>query len=454
MNRLTTALAASLLALAALAHGAAAAAANTDDHAAGAAAGDSHDHAGHPEAESAGHDAGPAEGNDADPGHEHEKGHGHDEAEAASPGHDGDDDHAHAEAQGDHELVLSDSVRREFGLSLRRAEAGTLSVTRRVTGEVIYNPERYAHAVPRAPGVARSVAVRVGDRVEAGQTLAVLDSRELAEARSRYLAAVSREDIARTNYRREADLWERKVNSERDYLEAKQALAEARVERRLTEHQLHALGLAEEEIRSLPERNEAALTRYEMAAPIDGVVVERHVVPGEVLRADGDQPPFVIADLSTVWVNLTIYPKDLPSIRAGQAVTVRMAEGIPPARGRIDYVAPALEEATRTATARVVLPNPEGRWKPGLFVTAEVAVAEDRAGVVVPRNAVQTLEGRTVVFVEHEGRLEPRPVRLGANDADSVAVVAGLEPGERYVAENAFTLKAELAKESFGGHSH
>jgi cobalt-zinc-cadmium efflux system membrane fusion protein len=296
--------------------------------------------------------------------------------------------------------------------------------------------------------------VRIGDRVEAGQTLATLDSRELAEARGRYLASLSREEIARANYQREADLWKRKVSSEREFLEAKQALAEARVERRLAGHLLHALGLTEEETRTLPERNEAAMTRYEMHAPIDGVVVERHVVPGEVLREDAGDPPFVVADLSTVWVNLTVYAKDLPVIHPGQAVRVHVAGGVPPADGRIDYVAPALEEATRTATARVVLPNPDGLWKPGLFVTAEVAVKQTRADVVVPRGAVQRLEGRDVVFVEHDGRFEPRPVELGARDTHRVAVLAGLRPGERYVAENAFTLKAELSKEGFGGHSH
>lgn len=422
-----------------------------------------HDHAhdqGQPREGSGDHDHEAGEGHGPDDGHGHEEhddhapgeSGGHGETQGATDEHGHEGEHGHADE--DHSLRLDEAVLREFGITLRSATSGTLSVTKRLTGEVVYNPDRYAHALPRAAGVARSVAVRIGERVEAGETLAVLDSRELAEARGRYLAAHSREQIAATNYRRESDLWERQVNSERDFLEAKQALSEARVERRLAEHQLHALGLSEKEIGSLPERDETTLTRYEMAAPIDGVVVERHAVPGEVLNQDASQPPFVIADLSTVWVHLTVYPKDLSSIRVGQKVRIRMAGALPAAEGRIDYIAPALEQATRTATARVVLDNPDGLWKPGLFVTAEVAVADDAAAVVVPRGAVQTVEGRDVVFVAHGGSIEPRPVQLGAGDAEHVAIRGGLGPGERYVAENAFSLKAELAKESFGGHSH
>ena len=165
--------------------------------------------------------------------------------------------------------------------------------------------------------------------------------------------------------------------------------------------------------------------------------------------------PLFIADLSDVWIVLTVYQKDLAAIKPGQRAHIVATHDLAEATGTIEYVSPILDPHTRTTTARVVMPN-AGAWRPGLFVTARVVVERISAGVVVPKTAVQTMDGEQVVFVETSDGFAVRHVRSGRSDAESVEILDGLEPGERYVARGGFVLKAELGKASFehAGHAH
>ena len=164
---------------------------------------------------------------------------------------------------------------------------------------------------------------------------------------------------------------------------------------------------------------------------------------------------FVVADLSYVWADLTIYQKDLPRIRVGQKAIISASPAPVTAVGTISYISPVVEEATRTAIARVVLPNPDYQWLPGMFITAKVITDRLNASVVVPKTAIETFENQTVVFVKTPEGFVPRPVILGRENDSNVEIVAGLEPGEEYVKKGGFTLKAELMKEAFGGgHGH
>ena len=362
----------------------------------------------------------------------------------------------HAEAQGhDPEGVvrLSDEEIEEFGIEIRTAGPGRILLHVDLPGEVTVNADRLGHVVPRVPGIVREVRKTLGDTVRTGEVMAVLVSRELADAKSAYLAARERLELALANFRREQGLWAKKITSEQEYLEAKQKLAEVRIELRSAEQKLHALGFSEAFLEKLPEHSDVDFTRYEIRAPFDGTVIEKHITTGEVLNAEAEA--FVVADLSTVWVDLSVYQKDLPFVQIGQKAVVSAGPGLAEAQGIISYLGPIVGEKTRTAPARVVLPNPDGRWKPGLFVNARVAVKEEEAEIVVPKTAVQTMDGRPVIFVRTEQGFKPRPVSLGRSNDTNVAVVSGLGSGERYAAEGAFTLKAELAKEAFaGGDGH
>ena len=377
----------------------------------------------------------------------------------AAPGAHEEEKHEEGEHEehGEHEeeqvVRLDASEMKEFGIEVKTAGPGTLQIYVSLPGEVKVNADRLAHIVPRVAGVVREVNKNLGDDVRKGEVLAVLESRELADAKSAYLAARERVALAKSIFNREEELWKKKITSEREYLEAKRTLAEAEIELRSAEQKLHALGLTERHLAALPGHPYAEFTRYEMTAPFDGTVIEKHISLGEALK--DEDVAFVVADLGTVWVDLSVYQKDLPYVREGQEVTISTAHGVPDAEGRISYVGPVVGEETRTALARVVLPNREGLWRPGLFVTGKVAVDSIEVPVVVSKSAVQTIENRPVVFVETEEGFEPRIVETGRSDSRNVEVLSGLDAGTRYVARGAFTLKAQLAKGTFeAGHSH
>lgn len=192
------------------------------------------------------------------------------------------------------------------------------------------------------------------------------------------------------------------------------------------------------------------LASFELKAAFDGVVIDRHVVPGEAVSRD--TPAFIVADLSTVWIDVHVYQSALNDLRPGQPVRIVGPGGAPSAEGQVSYVAPVVEQATRTASARVVLPNPDGAWRPGLFVNVTVFTPVD-APVVVASEAVHRLEDRTVVFVVEGERLEPRPVTIGRSGRTTVAITAGVAAGDRYAEAGSFLVKAELAKGE-AGHDH
>jgi cobalt-zinc-cadmium efflux system membrane fusion protein len=294
----------------------------------------------------------------------------------------------------------------------------------------------------------------LGDRVEAGELLAELESKELAETKAECLAAKERLKLAEANLDREERLRAKKISTEKEHLEARQEKAKAEIELNLAEQRLRALGVSKKDVDALDKADEDKLTCYELRAPFASVVIQKHITLGEKLS--GEHTPFVIADLSKVWVNLTVYQKDLGSIRIGHEAVISFGHGIPEARGKIDYISPMVEEATRTATARVILANTEGRIRPGLFVTSRLVLEKISAPVVVPRSAVLDVDGLETVFVRHGDHFEVCHVKLGRTDRTRVEILHGLNNGDTYVSSGAFALKAELGKKSFGagGHGH
>ena len=188
-----------------------------------------------------------------------------------------------------------------------------------------------------------------------------------------------------------------------------------------------------------------SLTVYELKAPIGGTIIERQISLGEY--ASEQKPAFVVADLSTIWVDLSIYRQDLRRVRISDRVLIDPDDGRGEINGTISYMAPIGSSETQTALARVVLQNPDGRLRPGLFVTARLILAARNVAVAVRQSAIQTLENRTIVFVREDGdKIEARPVELGDSDPGFVEIRAGLSAGERYVAENSFVVKAEMGK--------
>lgn len=210
----------------------------------------------------------------------------------------------------------------------------------------------------------------------------------------------------------------------------------------------------EGEILAIMESNES-LTEYQIKSLIDGTIIEKHITRGEIVEADNNRHGFVVADLSEVWVYLNLYQKDLPSVRKGQKVIISVGPGLEEVEGNINYISPLINETTRTATARVVLSNSKGIWKPGLFVTGAIITDEFMAELVVPKTAIETIENKPCIFVQSEDGFEPRYITLGRKNQTLVEVLNGLNKGEKYVTKGGFTLKAELQKEMFGDdHGH
>jgi membrane fusion protein, heavy metal efflux system len=194
-----------------------------------------------------------------------------------------------------------------------------------------------------------------------------------------------------------------------------------------------------------------SLTVYELKAPIAGTIIDRQLALGE--HVGEQKPAFVIADLSTVWVDLSIYRRDLKRVAVGASISIDPEDGGPPVDSKVSYLSPVGNSDTQSGLARAIVSNEGRRLKPGLFVTARVLMGEKPVGVAVKSSALQTHENRTVVFVRNGDAFEPRDIEIGERDAALVEVTFGLLEGDVYAAKNSFVIKAELGKGS-ATHEH
>jgi len=252
-------------------------------------------------------------------------------------------------------------------------------------------------------------------------------------------------------FEREKKLWEKKITAEQDYLNAKRDLADAQIELRSAQQKLHALGFSHEYLETLPNQPDESFIVYEVVTPIAGTIIEKHLALGEVLKDDSE--PFVVANLSNVWVKVNVHQKDLPTVRSGQRAVIKTEHN--QGEGVVSYVSSVLEENTRTALARIVLPNEDGQWRPGTFATASIYADAADCNVIVPKDAIVAMEDKSFVFITKEDGFAPQEIELGKINGEFAEVVSGLEVGQTYVAKGAFTLKSELTKSNedpCGGH--
>ncbi|MEQ6884485.1 efflux RND transporter periplasmic adaptor subunit [Salicola sp. Rm-C-2C1-2] len=400
--------------------------------------------------------------------------HGHEEPAEGEKEHDGQDhsgqkeekdhgDHesaseeSHEGEKGGQELALSDAVIREFGLEVREAGPGSLSIRREFPGEVVFDEGLITHVTARVSGRAEKLLKQSGEQVSEGEVLAVLSSRELARVRSQFLSAKASLELARATFQRKQRLANDQIASEAELQESRQALSEAQVKVELVRRELRTLGMTPEGIEALDLESNASLARYELTAPADGTIIERHLTRGERVSANaaGDSS-FVIASREQVWGQLSIFPQSIDDVSPGQSVTVQATDSNASAISAITYVTPLMQETTRSARGRVVLENASGQWYPGQFITGNVTVETVDADVVVPQTAVQTMDGGPRVFVRTDHGFRAHPVKLGRKADGKVEILQGLSAGERYAAVNTFTLKAEFDREQLkhAGHSH
>lgn len=343
-------------------------------------------------------------------------------------------------AQVEARVAMSDEQVEASRVEVLTAGPARIRKLLQLIGEVRFDEDRTVHVVPRLAGIVRSVPVNAGDRVKKGQLLAVISSQAVADQRAELLAAQKRLALARATFEREKSLWEERISAEQDYQQARTALHEAEIAEQNARQKLASLG---------GQKDRGDLTRYELRSPIDGVVIEKHAALGEAVREDATV--FVVSDLSTVWAEMTVYARDLNVVKVGQKATVRAAAFDSASSGTVFYVGALVGEQTRAAKARIVLPNPEGIWRPGLPVNVELVAGEVDVPVAVSQEALQTVRDWSVVFGRYGDAFEARPIEVGRSDGTLVEVVEGLSAGERYAARNSFLIKAELGK---AGASH
>lgn len=289
----------------------------------------------------------------------------------------GGDEHGHGGKGHDEHgeegaISLSPETLKSAKIEIAEAGPATLHTKLRVNGRISPVSSNVAHITSRFPGIVKDVRKDVGDRVKAGEVLAVIESNQNLQA-------------------------------------------------------------------------------FEVRTLKAGLVTDRHATIGEF--AGEGTALFVIVDLSELWADFTIFQRDVPKIREGQAITINADGGNPPIKTTLHFISALVDETTQSRVARAVLANPPAYLAPGAFITGEIATGEYPVPLAVTYDAIQTIEGKSVVFIQEHEKFEAREITVGRSDGELVEVLTGLKPGASYAAKNTFLLKAELGK-SEAGHDH
>ncbi len=385
--------------------------------------------------------------------------HGHQEAgheEKGEAGHEEEGEAGHEEGA----VRLDPAAASAAGIVTAAVALRALLPELQTTGQVDFDENRLAHVGPRTEGRIAEVRADLGAKLKAGDIVAVLDSVELGRARATYLSARAVRGVADATLAREEALAAEKISSVAEVLAARAGQQQAQVQEFAAAETLRVLGLSPKEIGGLEFGSETP-GRLPLRAPFDGTLVERHLQRGEFVTPTDTL--FTVADLSSLWVWVDIYERDLAQVHLGDGATVEAAGW--PGRawsGTVTYLRDTVDPDTRTVRARIEVANPDGALRPQMFVTVRLTDPHhedaDAATEVlaVPTSALQRREGGTVVYVEGKpGHFEERRVELGHVSAGFAEVLGGVVAGEQVVIAGAFVLKTEASRESLGGgHQH
>jgi len=357
-------------------------------------------------------------------------------------------------------VTLTAAAISEAGIATWQVKPVDLEHLLVLTGSVGHDENRLLQVASNVRGRVAAIPVDLGAWVRKGDPILEIESVELGRAREEFVKELSELSVSARAYERARTLVQAKAISagefqtrEGDYLTKRAAVEVA-------ERALHLYGDSEQDVARLrarvasdsPGAADSEAPRLVLRAPFDGRVVDRKVTPGALVEAL--QPLMILANLSNVWVFLQAYEKDLALLHNGLPVTIR-TEAYPQEsfKGRIDFVGSTLDTTTRTVRVRATVGNPKEKLKPGMFVKAHVDVpkpaAEAKAILVVPQSALQTLEGRTTLFVEVEpGVFERQFVEVGHSFEGFTEILAGVKAGDVVVTEGSFVMKSEFAKSS------
>jgi cobalt-zinc-cadmium efflux system membrane fusion protein len=341
-------------------------------------------------------------------------------------------------------VPLSHDAVERAGIVVTPVTIGTSGTEVRLPGVVEPNAYRQVVVTPLVAGRVTKVGPALGDHVRQGQTLAEIYSPSLAEAQTRYVSAQAMLDAHDRELQRTQKLVEIGAASrqELEKLHAEHAAQTAALES--ARSQLELLGVSGPALEAMTAGHSVSAT-ISIPAPIDGVVTERGANVG--LNVDTATQLFTVVDLSTVWVVANLYEQDFSRVRVGSDATITTSSRPDVTRrGRVSYIDPQVDVDTRTAKVRIEVPNPGGELRLGMYTDVVVAGAPGASSVLIPRNAVQNVGDRTVVYLANPtepGKFIEREVRLGQISGEQVEVVSGVQPGDVVVTEGSFFVRAE-----------
>lgn len=349
-------------------------------------------------------------------------------------------------------VTLSEEKQKTSGIEVQKVALESVSAPLSATAMIELNADRVSKTSPRTSGRIVKLTASLGDRVKAGQPLAYFDSPELSQIWAEYIKAKARVELAQKNLKREETLFEKKISPEKDVLKARQELSEAEADLNLSKERFRLLGIDLSRMELKINDKENAHPLIPISSPISGVVIEKTVSQGEVVGPE--KALFTVADLSTLWVLIDIYEKDIPSLKTGMGVKVSVT-AFPDRdfRGRISYIGDVVDEKTRTVKARVTVDNSGGLLKPGMFatVTIDAKGAAERV-IALPEEAVLIDGMKRYVFVQiAPDRFKRKDIRVGRTFGKKIEVTGGLKEGDTVVVKGSFVLKSELKKEELAG---
>lgn len=308
-----------------------------------------------------------------------------------------------------------------------------------VTATIQANQDKLAHIAPRVPGRVTKVMANLGDKVNQGRPLALIDSIEVGDAQSAYAQAASEHTLAKASMARAEKLYADQIIPQKDYLRVRADFEKAKAVLRAASDKRRALGIA--------GRNESATgaSVFAVSAPFAGTIIEKKAVLGEL--AQSDKSLFSVADLSNVWIEANLYEKDVGKVKIGAPATITLA-AYPGEifKGKVTYISSVMNKESRTVKARVDVPNADGRLKLEMFATAAIATTAAKKALLLPEEAVVLIQGQPTAFVQDADGFEPRTVELGEKIHGQVILKGGIKSGEKVVTSGAYALKAKLLK--------
>ena len=374
-------------------------------------------------------------------------------------------------------VVLDEEDFKASGVELREVTQANIGETLQSPGEVQPMQTRLAEVTPPISGIIRVIHKISGDPVSAGGALCTIESAELGSGRAELEGAIAEREVTQRSYQRLKELYEKGLRSQTDVWSAEADYNKARLRVEAASARIRALGL---DPTASVTQGSGLSNRYELRSPLSGIVLQQQLTIGQ--NVEQKDVLFTVADLSSVWVSAAVHEKDIASIHRGTValIDVQGQGGSPTSlEGSVDYVSQQQDQQSRTVPVRITVKNRAAGQasqgtplRPGMFATVRFITSRRAAALAVPANAIQELNGQSIVFVEvlagnsqseksgsDENKrpssqpahtFEPRVVQIGMSDGKLTEIVQGLKAGEKVAVRNAFLLKSEMEKEKIG----